>query len=194
MRTTSGLLLCLLLAGATAACGSSKKATTTAAAIQRLPQSTTADEWASRIAQSFLLPLNKDLNVLNALNVPDVRIYIASANPQTIRILNRRMNHLQECDKALIAIGPPPASAPRQRPVANGLNTACVHYQRVAASILKAVPFLSSGRADVIARGRKLMQDSKEDSRLAAVALGKAICIAQRQPAFRRAGLRPSTC
>lgn len=195
MRTTLALLLAVLLVGGLAACGSSKKKTVTPAPqIQRLPQATSAQEWATRIAQSFLIPLNKDLNVLNALNVPDVRIYIASANQTTIRVLTKRMNHLQECDNALIAIGPPPASAPQQNRVASGLNAACTHYEVVAAAVLKAIPFLSSGRADVAQRGAKILAASKTDSRQAALALGRAICIAQRQPAFRRAGLRQSTC
>jgi hypothetical protein len=191
MRTSVALALSLLVAGGLVACGSSKKAVTTPPPIQRLPQATSAQEWATRIVQSFLIPLNKDLTVLNALNVPDVRIYIASANPTTLRVLRKRMNHLRDCDNALIAIGPPPASAPQQRRVSAFLTSACSRYERVADAVLKAIPLLSSGRADVAQRGTKLLQDSKTDSRAAALALGKSVCVAQRQPAFRRAGLRP---
>ena len=195
-RTFASLVLCLLaVAMLAAACGSKKtQTTTTEPVVQKLPQATTGQQWANRIVNSFLRPLQRDLTVLNALNVPDVRIYIASANPQTISILKRRMAHLGDCDKALLAIGPPPASSPRQRPIAAGLTRACGHYVNVAAAVLKAVPFLSSGRSDVIQRGEKLIQDSREDSRLAAVALGRAVCSAQKQREFQNAGLRPSTC
>jgi hypothetical protein len=195
MRSTASVIICvLLLAGVAAACGEDSKQAATTTVVQRLPQAQSAGEWAQRVVDNFLRPLNKDLTVLNALNVPDIRIYIASANPQTLRILRQRMNHLSECGNALTAIGPPPGDAPEQNPVFTGLNTSCTHYQKVSTTLLKALPLLSSGRADVAKRGQDMMDAVKPDTREAANALVKAICTAQRQGSFQRAGLRPSTC
>jgi hypothetical protein len=73
-----------------AGCGSNKAETTPS--IPLLPDAKTSDEWALRIVNRFLTPLNKDLQVLNGLNSPQIRIYIASGNQTTISIVNKRMN------------------------------------------------------------------------------------------------------
>ena len=87
----AALLATTLLAGG---CGSSssKDATTTAPKV--LPQAASADEWASRVVNRVLRPLNKDLVVVSNFNTPTVRVYIASKNQQTLDIINKRLGDL----------------------------------------------------------------------------------------------------
>jgi hypothetical protein len=189
MRRISPMLL-LALALLAAGCGSKKQAET--ATIPLLPDAKTSDEWAQRIVNRFLTPLNKDLLVLNGLNNPQVRIYIASGNPTTLDIINKRMNDLQRCTDKLVTIGPPTSDDEQFQRVDELFHSACKNYERVADTVLEAVPMLSSGRNDVIEEGAKRLRKSIPKSEAAAKDFQKAIKIAQTRQEFRNAGLRES--
>jgi hypothetical protein len=192
MRNKSLLLLLLCTALAAGGCGSSNKQSKPPPPTNVLPQATTPDEWAQRIVNRFLRPLNKDLQVLNGLNSPEIRLYIASQNPTTIRILNRRLHDLQRCSAKLVAIGPPPVGRSALTQVNADFTKACTDYVHVAQTLLKAVEFLTSGRTDVIRRGQEIARSARDPSGRAADQLVAGIRIAQKLPEFRRAGLKPS--
>jgi hypothetical protein len=190
---TKPLLLLLLCAAVVAGgCGSSNKQSKPPPPTNVLPSAKTPDEWAARIVNRFLRPLNKDLQVLNGLNSPEIRLYIASQNPTTIRILNQRLRDLQQCSAKLVAIGPPPVGRSALTRVNAHLTRACTDYVHVAQTLLKAVEFLTSGRTDVIRRGEELARSAHAPSGRAANQLIAGIRIAQNLPEFRRAGLKPS--
>jgi hypothetical protein len=174
-----------------AGCGSKKAETTTS--IPLLPDAKTSDEWALRIVNRFLTPLNKDLQVLNGLNSPQIRIYIASGNQTTISILNKRMNDLARCTDKLVTIGPPTSDDEQFQHVDRLFHSACKNYEQVAETVLEAVPMLSSGRTDVIQEGEKRLRDSTPESEAAAKDFQRAIKIAQTRVEFRNAGLQESS-
>jgi hypothetical protein len=181
------LPLALLAAG----CGSSKKAETETIPI--LPNVTTSDQWARRIVNRFLAPLNKDLQVLNGLNNANIRIFIASGNQTTIGIINRRMKDLQHCTDKLVTIGPPTSDDEQFQRVDRLFHTSCKSYEQVADTVLEVVPMLSSGRNDVIQEGEKRLRETTPASQAAATNFQKAIKIAQTRPEFRNAGLQQSS-
>jgi len=188
------LLLCVAaLAALVTGCGSKKSSTpTTTSVIHVLPNATTADEWATRLVNILFRPLNKDLRVVSGFNNPQIRLFIESANPTTLRIINNRMHDLERCTAKLDQIGPPPKGDARLQTIYSKLRSACTDYVNVAATLLKATPFLSSGRSDVIDRGTKMIVGVRGESGRAANDLATAIRTAQDVPAFRRAGLKPS--
>ena len=185
------LLFCLALL--VAGCGSDKKSSEPPPTI--LPNATTPDEWAGRIVNRLMRPMNKDLQVLGTLNNPQIKIYIESENPTTLRILNNRMKDLGKCSDRLLAIGPPPAEAKdikQLRQVDAALHRACPHYDKVSATVLDAVEMLSSGREDVVAEGDKKLASAGPDSQKAAQAYQEAIQVAQGLDEFKLRGLKPS--
>jgi hypothetical protein len=180
--------LALLAAG----CGSKKQAETTTT-IPILPDVKTSDEWAQRIVVRFLEPLNEDLQVLNGLNNPQIRIFIASGNKTTINVINRRMNDLGHCTDKLVTIGPPTSDDEQFQRVDRLFHSACKNYEQVADAVVDAVPLLSSGRTDVIQEGDKRLRKTIPTSAAAAKDFQKAIAIAQKRPEFRNAGLQSSS-
>jgi hypothetical protein len=180
--------LALLAAG----CGSKKQAETTTT-IPILPDVKTSDEWAQRIVRRFLAPLNRDLQVLNGLNNPNIRIFIASGNKTTLGIIDRRMMDLQHCTDKLVTIGPPTSDDEQFQRVDRLFHSACKNYEDVADTVLDAVPKLSSGRTDVIQVGQEELRKSIPTSQAAAKDFQKAIAIAQKRPEFRNAGLQSSS-
>ncbi len=191
MTRFAGLLL-IALAVLAAGCGSSKEAATTRA-IPILPDVTTSDEWAHRVVNRFLAPLNKDLQVLNGLNNPNIRIYLASGNQTTINVVNRRMNNLKGCTDRLVTIGPPTSDDEQFKRVNSLFHSACKSYEEVADVVLGAVPKLASGRTDVLQEGEKELRNSIPTSEAAAKDLQQALKIAQKRPEFRNAGLQSSS-
>jgi hypothetical protein len=187
-----GAITLLVLALIFAGCGSKKGAATTAA-VPLLPDARTSDEWAQRVVRRFLTPLNKDLQVLNGLNSPQIRIYIASGNKTTLDVIDRRMTDLEHCTDKLVTIGPPTTDDEQFQQVDRLFHSACKNYERVAKTVLDALPKLSSGRTDVINVGSKELRETIPASRAAANDLQKAIKIAQTRPEFRNAGLRQSS-
>jgi hypothetical protein len=192
MRWIPALLL-VSLALLAAGCGSKREAATTSTTIPILPDVRTSDEWAQRIVNRFLGPVNKDLQVLNGLNNPQIQIYIASGNPTTLNAIDRRMTDLEHCTDKLVTIGPPTTDDEQFQRVDRLFHSACANYEKVAAAVLDAVPLLSSGRTDVIQEGQKRLRKMIPASEAAARDLKKAIEIAQKRPEFRNAGLQSSS-
>ncbi len=190
MRRTLPMLLAALALLA-AGCGSKKQAETST--IPLLPDAKTSDEWAQRIVNRFLAPLNKDLQVLNGLNNPNIRIFIASGNKTTLNVIDRRMKDLQHCTDKLVTIGPPTSDDEQFQRVDRLFHSACKDYEDVADAVLDAVPLLSSGRTDVIQEGDKRLRKTIPTSEAAAKDFKQAIAIAQKRPEFRNAGLQSSS-
>ena len=186
------LMMLLSLSLVAAGCGSDKKATTTTAPLKLLPDARTSAEWAQRIVQRFLKPLNRDLQILNNLNTPAVRFYIATGQKTTLRIVKTRMNDLSHCTDKLVVIGPPPREDPEFQGINEYFRQACKSYEDVAAKVQEAMPLLSSGRGDVVDRGDDILHQANRPSRRAATLFGRAIKIAQKRPEFRAAGLQPT--
>jgi hypothetical protein len=180
--------LALLASG----CGSKKEAATTST-IPILPDVQTSDQWAQRVVNRFLTPVNKDLQVLNGLNSPQIQIYIASGNKTTLGVIDRRMADLTHCTDKLVTIGPPTSDDDQFQRVDRLFHSACRNYEQVAAAVLDAVPLLSSGRTDVIQEGQKRLRKMIPVSEAAARDFQKAIKIAQTRPEFRNAGLQSSS-
>jgi hypothetical protein len=185
----AALLATTLLAGG---CGSSssKNATTTAPKV--LPQAASADEWASRVVNKVLRPLNKDLVVVSNFNTPTVRIYIASKNQQTLDVINKRLGDLAQCSRKLEVIGPPPPGSAKLDQINNHLKKACGYYENVANQLLTATDLLSSGSKDDATKGDEAIQEVRQPSSNAVRELTAGVRIAQGIAAFRRAGLQPS--
>ena len=178
----------LLLSG----CGSSK-AKEQQPAPNVLPRAGTPDQWARRVVDVVLRPLNQDLVVLQNFDNPQVRIYIASRNVQTLRIIHRRLGDLRRCSSKLTVIGPPPAdAADAYTSVHDHLGEACKAYEEVAATLLEATDLMASGNTDDARRGADIVSDAREPSARAAKELSAGVKIAQGLAPFRRAGLRPS--
>lgn len=185
------LLLPLALLGA--GCGSKKESSSPPPTL--LPDAKTPDEWAGRIVNRLMRPMNPDLQLLSTLNTPQVKIFILQQNPETLRVVNKRMKDLGKCSDRLITIGPPPSGAGdiRQlRRVDRALHRACPHYVNVSEIVLEAVALLSSGREDVVARGEQKLAEGGTDSKAAADAYAEAIRVAQNLDEFKLHGLKPS--
>jgi len=188
------LLVLLLVAFALSGCGGSKQgaATSTIPIGPVLPAAATRQEWADRIVNIFLRPLNKDLNVLTNFNNPQIQLYIASQNPTTLQIIKTRMNDLLRCSNKLVQIGPPPGNDPKLTSIDEKFHKACDDYETVAAAVQQATPLLASGRNDVMAEGTKKLRAVRDESGRAGNNFLAAVRIAQTLPEFRRAGLKKS--
>ena len=185
------LLLLMPLALVAVGCGSNKSSERT---IEVLPNATTSDEWATRIVDRLMRPLNRDLETLGTLNNPQTRAYIEQGNPDTLAVLDRRITDLGKCSDRLTTIGPPPQRVPDKRKlnrVDAALHRTCDHYGEVAETLRDAVKLLSSGRTDVVERGQKKLRDVAQEAGVAAGAYDEAVRIAQTSAAFRRSGLKP---
>ena len=193
MRQTRELALVILvpLALLAAGCGSKKASTPT---TQVLPNAKTPEEWAGRIVNRLMRPLNRDLEVLTALNNPQTKFFILQGNKDTLDVLNRRMTDLGKCSDRLTTIGPPPQTAAdtaQLNRVDAALRRACLHYVKVADGVLDAVELMSSGRADVIERGEGKLREAGPEAGTAATAYDEAVRIAQKLDEFRLQGLKP---
>ena len=178
----------LLLSG----CGSSK-AEEQQPAPNVLPRAATPDVWAKRVVDGVLRPLNRDLVVVQNFDNPQVRVYVASRNEQTLRIIHNRLGDLRTCSAKVTRIGPPPSgAAPSFSRIHNHLQEACEAYEEVAATLLDATDLLASGKTDDARRGADKVAEAREPSARAAKELTAGVKIAQGLAPFRRAGLRPS--
>jgi hypothetical protein len=186
------VVILVAVAAVLVGCGSSKKADTSATPPTVLPAAQTADQWAVRIVSLVLRPLNRDLVVVNGFNDRNIMLYILERNRTTLRIIHARLGDLSRCSQKLVAIGPPPRARRQLAPVASDLRRACAHWVKMASVLEKATLFLSSGRADVVVAGRKLLRGLRPESKAAGDAFRSFLRGAQRLPEFRRAGLAPS--
>jgi hypothetical protein len=186
------LLVLLCLSFTLAGCGSKKKETASVPIGPVLPAAQTPAEWADRVVNIFLRPINTDLNVVTNFNNPQIRLFIASQNPTTLQIIKKRMNDLKRCSAKLVQIGPPPGDNAQLKTIDDNFHKACKDYEVVADVLQRATPFLASGRTDVMAEGEKKIRSVKDESGRAANTFAAAIRIAQHLPVFQRAGLKPS--
>jgi hypothetical protein len=184
------LLLCALVA-LLAGCGSNSKQSAPPA-VTVLAPADSEQEWAFRIVDLFLRPVNKDLQIVNGLSNPQTVIYLGSGNKATLNVVNKALDDLAQCQNKLRRLGPPPPqSGPFER-VNEHLKAACANYVPAAAKLKKAVFYWSSGRTDVTAQGFQIYRSAARGANAAGAEYLKAIKIAQNLPEFRRAGLQPS--
>jgi hypothetical protein len=179
------LLLSLALLGT--ACGSEKESAS-------LPQAATTQEWAQRLVNRLMRPMNLDLETLATLNNAQTKLYIQQGNEDTLEVLDERMTDLGKCTDRLDAIGPPPPADERigqLRRLETTLRQACRHYVKVSELVLVAVELLSSGRSDVIPRGEDKLREAVPDATAGARSYDKAFKIAQNISEFRLQGLTP---
>jgi hypothetical protein len=185
--------IALLAAGLVlSGCGSSK-AKEQQPAPNVLPRAATTDVWARRVVDLLLRPLNKDLVVVQNFDNPQVRVYIASRNATTLRVIRRRLGDLSKCTAKVTTIGPPPAGAAGAfAGVHRHLQAACKAYEEVATRLLDATDLLASGTEDGARDGADKVATVRDPSARAAKELSAGVKIAQGLAPFRRAGLRPS--
>jgi hypothetical protein len=192
-RCALSFVLLLPLVLLAAGCGSKKETSSTP--VQVLPAARTAGEWAGRIVNRFIRPTNSDIQALLALNNPQTKIYLQERNPNTIAVIDKRMNDLGRCSDRLATIGPPPQTAVHKQQlnqVDTALQRACRHYAKVSRIVLDAVRLLSSDNSDDHLRGLKKLPEAIPDARAGSLAYDQGVMIAQRLPEFRRHGLKPA--
>jgi hypothetical protein len=179
----------VLLAG----CGSKSKSASPQTTVPNVPPAAqTSGQWASRVVDWFLRPLNPDLLVVGNFSNSQVRFYIQTGNQQAIDTINKRMNDLQRCDDHLARVGPPPGDDQELKKIDDHFHRACTAYAKVAATLLRATRLLSSGDSAKIAQGEDALRGLGASTRNAAVELTAGIKLAQSRGDFRRAGLKPS--
>jgi hypothetical protein len=179
------LLLSLALVGA--ACGSEKESSS-------LEPAATTQEWAQRIVNRLMRPMNRDLETLATLNNVQTKLYIQQGNQDTLDVLDERLTDLGKCTQRLDVIGPPPESDERiaeLRRLGSTLREACRHYVKVSDLVLVAVELLSSGRSDVIPRGEDKLREAVPEATAGAAAYDRAFKMAQKISEFRLQGLTP---
>lgn len=179
--------VCVVLAAT--GCGSSK---TQESQPNGLPRARTADEWAQRVVNRVLRPLNADLVVVNTFETPQVRLYLTTRNEQALRTIHGRLGDLQRCTSKLETIGPPPSGERAMRRVDGYLHRACASYEQVADRLLEATDLLTSNKSDRVTRAEEQLRAATPPSQNAARMLTAGIKIAQTLAPFRRAGLQPS--
>jgi hypothetical protein len=156
------------------------------------PAAQTSDQWAHRVVDWFLRPLNPDLLVIGNFANSQVRFYIQTGNQQALQTIYARMNVLQRCDDHLTRVGPPPGNDSQLKQIDTHFNQACAAYAKVGATLVKATKLLSSGKQDKVAQGEQTLNGIGKTTRSAAVELTAGVKIAQGRGEFRRAGLKPS--
>ena len=179
------LLLSLVLVGT--ACGSEKESSS-------LPPAVTTQEWAQRIVNRLMRPMNRDLETLATLNNVQTKLYIQQGNKDTLEVLDERLTDLGKCTDRLDTIGPPPAADERigqLRRIESSLRQACRHYVKVSELVAVAVELLSSGRSDVIPRGEDKLREAVPEATAGATAYDRAFKIAQKISEFQLQGLTP---
>src|ERR687897_434625 len=95
------VLLLLSLALVVAACGSEKESSS-------LEPAATTQEWAQRIVNRLMRPMNRDLEILATLNNVQTKLFIQQGNEDTLEVLEESMSDLGKCTERLDVIGPPP--------------------------------------------------------------------------------------
>jgi hypothetical protein len=191
MMKRAFVLLCLgaVLVG----CGSSKQAATTRATPPNvLPAAATPNEWAGRIVNRLLRPLNQDLQVVNGFSSAQIRFYIKTQNQTTLTTIRSRMGDLKRCSTKLDEIGPPPAGKRTLLEISDSLGKACASYEEVADKLLEATELMSSGSTGGIEKGDAVLRKAGPASQRGSEQLVTAVRLAQQLPEFRRAGLKPS--
>jgi hypothetical protein len=156
-----------------AGCGSSSS--TSSRSTPTVAPAKTQREWLDRLVNRFLRPMNQNLRVVNGLATPQGRLFIQTGNQQSIQVVKNRMTDLSHCSDRLDRVGPPPdTKAPLDR-VNESFSKACPYYERLARSILKAVPLLSSGDPADQTKGVEEFSKAGAPSRTAARYFGEGV-------------------
>lgn len=189
-RTLALLALPLVLAAA--GCGSKKDAAETSTASS--PTRVNANEfvYAQRVVDLYLRGLNRDLNVLNSVNAPEIRIYLANRNKETVTELERAMHDLHVCMGKLDRVGAPPAGRPDLARIDAKLRAACSDYERISDIVLEAAPHLERTSEGEQKQGVAILRRATPPSRAAALAFAQALKLMEVRPEFLRAGIQPS--
>lgn len=158
-----------------------------------LPPATTAEEWAGRVVNRVIRPMNRNIEVLATLNDPQTTFYIQTGNETTLRVLDRRLTDLGRCNEKFDVIGDPPPTAQRQafERLERLFREACDHYEVVAEKVMVAVTLLGSGREEEVIRGNKELQEAGPEAAAGAKAYDQAVLAARRLPEFQAKGLQP---
>ncbi len=187
------LIVLLLMATLVAGCGSKGKSTAPTTTASNLPPAAqTSDQWASRVVDWFLRPLNPDLAVVGNFANSQVRFYIETQNQQALNTIYARMSDLQRCDDHLLRVGPPPGDDQQLKAIDGHFHLACTAYVQVGATLARATRLLSSGKQGQVASGEQALRGIGPTTRKAAVELTAGVKLAQQRGEFRRAGLKPS--
>jgi hypothetical protein len=187
------LIVPLLMATLVAGCGSKSKSTAPTTTASNLPPAAqTSDQWASRVVDWFLRPLNPDLAVVGNFANSQVRFYIETQNQQALNTIYTRMSDLQRCDEHLLRVGPPPGDDQQLKAIDSHFRRACTAYVQVGATLARATKLLSSGKQGQVASGEQALRGIGPITRKAAVELTAGVKLAQQRGEFRRAGLKPS--
>ena len=187
------LIVLLLVATLGAGCGSKSKSASTTTTASNLPAAAqTSDQWASRVVDWFLRPLNPDLAVVGNFANSQVRFYIETQNQQALNTIYARMSDLQRCDEHLARVGPPPGDDQQLKAIDGHFRQACTAYANVGATLTQATRLLSSGKQDQVAKGERALRGIGATTRTGAVELTAGVKLAQQRGEFRRAGLKPS--
>ena len=161
------------------------------------PPAETPLQWANRAVDWFLRDISRDLTVLDRLRSPQAFIFLASGEPETLKVVRSRIGDLGRCEEKLEAVGRPPNLQDRPAITKPLLKMhehwaeACTHYERVSELTLDAVELFESGAQDDHERGVRVFQELKEPTRLGAVAYQRGLDLAVKHPAMRLAGVRP---
>lgn len=183
----------LAAALAVTGCGSKSKSASPGTTVANAPPAAQSpDQWAKRVVDWFLRPLNPDLLVVGNFSNAQVGFYIQTGNQQTIDTINARMTDLQRCGNHLARVGPPPGDDQTLKEIDRHFHTSCTAYVKVGATLLRATKLLSSGNKDQVAKGQDALRGLGSSTRVGAVELTAGIKLAERRPEFRRAGLKPS--
>jgi len=143
------IVLLLLVATLVAGCGSKSKSASTTTTASNLPAAAqTSDQWASRVVDWFLRPLNPDLAVVGNFANSQVRFYIETQNQQALNTIYARMSDLQRCDEHLARVGPPPGDDQQLKAIDGHFRQACTAYANVGARITR---FAVTGRLPLFA-------------------------------------------
>ena len=130
--------------------------------------------WAFRL-EPFLKQMGENARVLNGLRSQQIRIYLYSRNPETIRILRRTLADLGRCSEKVERIGPPP---PRERelvPIHRDLERACEHYEEISDLLSDGLPLITSNNLDDQDEGERIFLKSAKPSERAAFYYGRAL-------------------
>src|SRR6266516_5778208 len=178
MMKLSVLVALLLTTLVVAGCGSKKSTTPTTTASNLPPAAQTSDEWASRVVDWFLRPLNPDLAVVGNFANSQVRFYIETQNQQALNTIYALMNDLQRCDDHLTRVGPPPGNDQQLKKIDNHFRQACAVYAKIGATLSRATRLLSSGKQDQAAKGQDALKGVGAKTRRAALELTAGIKLA----------------
>jgi hypothetical protein len=158
-----------------------------------LPRAATAEEWAGRVVNRLIRPMNRNIEVLATLDDPQTTFYIQTGNETTLRVLDRRLNDLARCNEKLDVIGDPPPTEerPTLERVQSMFRKACDHYEQVAEKVIVAVKLLGSGREEEVIRGNTELREAGPPAAAGAEAYDAAVRFARQLPGFQAHGLRP---